>query len=424
MNFFKLLSSSSAYLGLSYVLRFAITITIAKLLTAEDLGVYSWAITAFGLISIFINFGQDNFLLKKIPEYKALNPNILASVVGYSVKKVLVNCLLILPIVYILLYSLKSSFTVPEYTEALMVLAVALPLTALTLINSSILRTNEKPLLAQLPDSIVQPACLLILIYSFYYLSNFIQLDAIFLVFFNACGWLAAFIFSLIASKFFYLKNKPKFLKSPQSSEWSKDSAIIVLGVLAWSLLGRSDVFFLAFLVEADQVGKYFICMRLAEFSLFFATVSFYIWSGEISNLYQKKDYKEVQHLLKKSSRLCFSTSIIFFTFAIIFSEEILLLINSEYADSVLTFKIALIGFLVLGCAGILGPMFYIVGDIKFLTKIQFIVGLIFLSMMFIFVPYYGIEGCVVCFVFCQLIYILAMAIRLKSKFQFTISPF
>ena len=79
MKFLRLISLSSAYLGLSYILRFILTITMARLLTSTDLGIYSWALTAFGLLSIFINFGQDNFLLRKIPEYKTSDEKVLSN---------------------------------------------------------------------------------------------------------------------------------------------------------------------------------------------------------------------------------------------------------------------------------------------------------------------------------------------------------
>ena len=61
MNLIKLISSSSIILGVSFILRFALTFALAKLLSAAELGIYSWAVTVFGILGIITNFGLDFF---------------------------------------------------------------------------------------------------------------------------------------------------------------------------------------------------------------------------------------------------------------------------------------------------------------------------------------------------------------------------
>ena len=65
MNLFKSISVSSFYLVISYILRFSLTYFIARAVSVGEMGIYSWAITAFGVFSIIIIFGQDFFLLKE-----------------------------------------------------------------------------------------------------------------------------------------------------------------------------------------------------------------------------------------------------------------------------------------------------------------------------------------------------------------------
>ena len=69
MNLFKSISVSSFYLVISYILRFSLTYFIARAISVGEMGIYSWAITAFGVLSIIIIFGQDFFFIKRIPEY-------------------------------------------------------------------------------------------------------------------------------------------------------------------------------------------------------------------------------------------------------------------------------------------------------------------------------------------------------------------
>ena len=423
MELIRLLSTSSLLLCLSYIFRFSLTITIAKLLSTEEVGVYSWCLTAFGIFSIFINFGQDNFVLRKLPEYKQDNPSLIPKVLGFSLKQILINCSILLLIIFLLVSFNLDQEGVYRYSSGLFIISLALPVCAVVILNSSILRTNNQPIKAQIPDSILQPGLLLtlILVSNFLFPNNMLTAEKILSM--NVLAWVFAFGFSILSIKRYYLENFPSFIHSSESKAWRKDSLTIVFGVLAWSLLGRSDVLFLALLVDPSDVGKYFICMRLAEVSIFFSTVTFFIWSGKISNLYQQKKLKEVQDLITKSSRLCITFTLAFFFVAILLSENILLFIGEEYSGSLFIFRCALFGFLILGSAGILGPLFYIVGDIKFYTKVQWIVGIIFLSLIFTTVPFYGVEACSIAFIACQFIYVATLMVRLKSKFNLTMSP-
>jgi O-antigen/teichoic acid export membrane protein len=204
---------------------------------------------------------------------------------------------------------------------------------------------------------------------------------------------------------------------------WRKDSREIVLGVFGWSLLGRSDVLLLAFLVSPSEVGTYFLCIRLAEILIFFSSVSFYIWGGEISNQIQKNNLKEVQNVLRKASRLCISTTFIIASLAWYFAEELLKFINESYVGDVHLFKLALLVFFFKGSAGILPDIFYLLAQQKFLAKLQWALGLSFFALILITVPSYGLEGCLVSFAFCQIVYIVILNVRLITKHKLSFLP-
>jgi len=103
-NVFKLVSTSSVILGFSFVLRFALTIALARFLSADQLGVYSWAVTVFGILGIIVNFGLDFFLIRKIPEYRNLKNGMAGAVIKHVQKLSSViaffTIIIILPISY------------------------------------------------------------------------------------------------------------------------------------------------------------------------------------------------------------------------------------------------------------------------------------------------------------------------------------
>ena len=291
MNLLKVLSASSLLLGLSFILRFILTLTFARYFTSNELGVYSWAVTVFGFAGIITNYGLDFFLIRKIPEFRNKSPGLIGSAIKntrkLSVKNALVITLIVSPLSYFSVYFFEGAAV---YNLEIIVIILALPFAALSLIFSTSLRAFDFSITGQFIESIVQPGIVLIGVLIFFNLfSELIPKDG--RVLFVVTIFVFAWIFSFCVSYFVFKKS----VKIPASvvatnkniKEWKGDQFSIFSGILGWSLLGRSDIFLLAFLVTPAEVGAYFICLRLAETMLFFGTVAYYVWGGELSNLIQ-----------------------------------------------------------------------------------------------------------------------------------------
>lgn len=426
MNALKLLSTSSIVLGVSFLLRFGLTVVLARYLTSSELGVYSWAVTAFGILGIVTNFGLDFFLIRKIPEYREVSSGMVGAVISNtkkrSIKIASLLILLILPLSYFSLYIFESAAI---YRNELMIIIFALPFAAISLIYSTSLRAFDFPLKGQFIESILQTGFLLIAVVICSVVFNDIisqNRTAVFISIF-----LFSWVFSSFISYFVFKKSvKLTSFQTPSkdsTKEWHNDQLSIVIGILGWSFLGRSDIFLLAFLVSPSEVGAYFICLRLAEILMFFQTVAYYAWGGEISNLIQQNKLNQARKILKKSSQLCISTTLIMASTAFIFAEDILFFINERYVESSHIFKIALITFFIKGASGLMKPLFYILGEQDFLAKCQWIIGLFFTTSVLILVPVYGLTACVTSFAICEIVYLIILLERLSKKHNLSISP-
>ena len=427
MNALKLLSTSSIVLGVSFVLRFALTVTLAKYLTSSELGVYSWAVTAFGIAGIVTNFGLDFFLIRKVPEYRDISLGMVSAVIKntqkQSIKIAFVLILIIFSLSYFSIYIFEGAAI---YRNELMLIIFALPFAAISLIYSTSLRAFDFPLKGQFIESIIQTGFLLIVILIF---SN-IFIDLIptnkrTIAF--VCIFFLSWVFSSLISFFFFKKSVKLIPPLPPSKvsikEWRGDQLSIVTGILGWSFLGRSDIFLLAFLVSPSEVGAYFICLRLAEILMFFQTVAYYVWGGEISNLIHQNKLNQAQSILKKSSQLCISTTLAMTCFAFIFAEDILFLVNERYVESAYLFKIALVTFFIKGASGMMKPLYYILGEQDFLAKCQWTIGLFFTTSVLITVPIYGLIACITSFAVCEFIYLIILLVRLNNKHNLSLSP-
>ena len=206
--------------------------------------------------------------------------------------------------------------------------------------------------------------------------------------------------------------------------EWRAEQSSIVFGVIGWTTLGRSDIFLLAFLVTPSQVGAYFLCMRLAELLLFFSTVSFYVWTGKISNFIQLGELGQAQVIITKAAQLCTITTTAMTLVALIYSHQILSFFNETYAGNELLFRIAVGIFFVKGASGLLRPLFYLLKDQDFMAKYNWIMGLAFTILVIIVVPIFGTIGCVIAFGICEITFVIILALRMQKKFNISIFPF
>jgi len=428
MKLLKLLSVSSLILGISFTIRFLLTVAIAKYLNAYELGIYSWVVTVFGFAAIISSFGADHFLIRKVPEYKNPLSGLLSSVIWQVQKQSSINSfvliLTILPLAFFSGYFFKGASL---YSFELIVILFALPFAAFSLIFSTSLRGFDFPIRGQFIESIVQSGILLLLLLISFNFFNYLipnEYRTLFLVAIFVLSWVLCFFYSFFSYK--------KMIKLPavlvptkeDTKEWRMEQSSIVVGTLGWSILGRSDVFLLAFLVTPSEVGAYFICLRLSETLMFFSVVVHYVWGGELSNLIQGGKLKQAQVILKKSSRLCIFTSLILTSLALFFAEDMLYFVNEKYIENVFLFRIALIVFFIKGASGIIRSLYYILGEQDFLAKCQWIIGIIFTILVLTAVPVYGIIGCVICFAFCEIIYCLILLIRLHKKHNLSLSPF
>ena len=427
MNLIKLVSSSSIILGVSFILRFALTFVLAKLLSAAELGIYSWAVTVFGILGIITNFGLDFFLMRKVPEYRNSSTEMLKPLIqntqGYSIRIAFFLILIIFPLSYFSEFLFQGTSL---YNKELMIIIIALPFAAASLIFSTSIRAFDFPIRGQFIESIIQTGILfLIIVVSFTLYNHLIPEDfrTLFLVIAFVFSWVLSCLFSFLSYRN-VINLQGKLIPSiEQKREWRKEQSSILFGILGWSILGRSDIFLLAFLVSPSEIGSYFIYLRLASLLMFFSSVAYYVWGGEISNLIQSKKFDEAQNILKKSSQLCILTTLSIGCFAFIFTEEILSLFNESYLEDAYVFKIAIVIFFMKGASGIIRPIFYILGEQDFLAKCQWVIGIIFTISILVAVPQYGLLGCIVPFGICEITYTIILLVRLYKKHNLSLSP-
>ena len=422
----KVLSFSSFFLGLTYLVRFLLTFALTRLLSPEEFGYYSWIMSTFMFLSTLNLQGLDNYSLRKIAEFKNQPENLSNQFQLFCRETILKNSVWnLIFLTFVLYLGLKTNFFGEMSLNFILlaILGLALPFSSLTMVNSANLRVNEYTRVAQLGDSFIQSFSFVCMVWIIYFVFQF-NLTIYTVIFLSISSWVISFLFT----NFFYHKYSLNGVRTSSKIdnplEWKKESLQIMSGVFGWVLLSRSDVFILGFFVDSSELSSYFISLRIAELMLFIPTVATYIWSGRVSNLYYQNNISETQKILRLASRLCFTSSCAIFSVGYLFSFEILNFFGESYAKDISILRWSLFSYLIISSVGIVGPMLLIAGQHKFFALLQWTLGIMFMICMSLIAPIYGTKGGVILFCIFQLLVTIIMVLRLKKVSRLLTSPF
>ena len=224
------------------------------------------------------------------------------------------------------------------------------------------------------------------------------------------------FILSVISSIHVLLSFKKgsytqKNILSFTAKEILKVSTPMAISAMAYFVMQSIDVIILAIYEGFDKLAYYSVSVKLATLiALALLSVNIVI-APKIAELYEKKKTKEMQEIIKKSTRIIFIISVVTLLFLVFFSETILGLFGQNY----LVAKQALIILIFAQFFNSLsGPGAIYLNMTKrqgVLNKILLTGLIVNIGLNFYLIPSYGISGAAIAtlisFVFWNLIIIL-----------------
>ena len=195
------------------------------------------------------------------------------------------------------------------------------------------------------------------------------------------------------------------------TKEILKVSTPMAISAMAYFVMQSIDVIILAIYEGFDKLAYYSVSVKLATLiALALLSVNIVV-APKIAELYEKKKTKEMQEIIKKSTRIIFIISVVTLLFLVFFSETILGLFGQNY----LVAKQALIILIFAQFFNSLsGPGAIYLNMTKrqgVLNKILLTGLIVNIGLNFYLIPSYGISGAAIAtlisFVFWNLIIIL-----------------
>lgn len=405
-----------AMLYLSHVL-------LARMLGAEQYGIYFYVLSWVSIVVIFCKFGLDTALQRFLPEY-ILNQR-------WALCKGILKQSTISSFLIGLSFSILSSislFIFRKYmNEALfytfLISTIVLPIWTLNKILQGALLAFKKPVYSILPDGIVHPALLILFVWviqsqttqdisAFTTMSLHTVLLAITLAI-----YIALLNRDCLTDEIY--NSKPNF----ENKKWIYFALPMLVISSTQLLMNYADVLIIGFIIDTKNSGIYGAAAKVSSLVTIGLIFVNSILAPYISELFHNGKRGDLQILVTSSTRIATLIAIPTFVTLYFFGKSILGLFGDE-------FTIGYKSMIILSICGVINVIAGSVGLLMSMTGYQIQSAYIFLSgsiiniiLNIILIPRFGIEGAAIATGISMVYWnvFLALFIRFKIKINSTI---
>ncbi len=342
-------------------LAFGVHVLLARLMGAEQYGVYMFALTILHLLLIPCLFGFDTAIVRFSAAYAAQQEwNPLRGLYRRSTQFVLALSLTAGLGVALAVFAFGGPGR-SDLTATLLVGAFLLPVLALSAIRRASLRALKRVVVSEAADGVVRPI-LLALGVAVAVLWAGRQLDAAVAMQLNIFGAVGG----LLVASVYLQRKRPKevYRARPEfrTREWVRTALPLLFVSGLYMLLGRVDKLMLGMLRDPAEVGFYSVASRVASLALFGMQASNSIAAPLISEFHSAKSREELQGLVSRVAKLIAGISAPVLLGLLILGPWILALFGEEFKTAYLALVLLTLGQAVNASTGPVGFLLTMTG--------------------------------------------------------------
>ncbi len=391
---------STGTLGLRIMtagLAFLISVFLARLLGAIGYGAYAYAIGWVRLLVVPAILGLDKLLIREMAAchvqsdwgrmrglLRRSNQAILTASIGLGILGAIVG--------WVLREQLGS-----QMVTTLWIAMIIVPLYAFTRIKQATLQGLQKVVRGQLPEMLIQPLLLLVLI-SAAYLVIGQRLNPQM----TAGMHIVAAGIALSVGVILLSKALPKNIKqaTPEyhTRAWMRSAMPLLLISGMYIINVRIGAIMLGSMKGAEAVGIYTVADQGAVLIIYILTAVSAPLAPTIAELYAVHDMERLQRVVTKSARVIFLLALPIALTLIIFGHWFLLLFGSEFAQGQTALVILCIAQLATATAGPVGLLLTMTGYEREAAKGVTISAIMNIVLNALLIPRWGMEGAAVAF--------------------------
>ncbi|NAZ70744.1 flippase [Vibrio toranzoniae] len=367
-----------------------IGIILARVLGPEEFGSYALVMSIVALATIPTVAGLPQLIIREVAKLQLTSQwNELKGLFSWSSIYVVTLSIVMMSVVSLSIY---FGFIKPSIGEYLWFGLLIIPVKGFIAKQMAILNGLRYPVLAQVPQGVVQSFVFIAIIACFSLMEYRFDAKVILLIqFFSS-------ISALLISVLFVLQYSPKDIKNSSKTYKLKywHSALIPFTLLSIISTLNNEIasVMLGFLDTEENVGYFKVAAQgVAILSLGLASINS-VTGPNIVRLYKQGNHQEVQALLTKSVRFGALISLPFAIFLIFFDEYVVsLLFGQEYMPAAKLLSILCLGQIINVLMGSVGLVLQMTGYEKRALRTLLITIIITIALLCILIPLYQDVG-------------------------------
>ena len=365
-------------------------ILFARWLGPKEFGVYSILMAAVSLVATITTLGLPMFVVRETASYAAIEKwGLLKGLISTTHKWLYLSFVVIISAVLLLDYVCGVDFSI-SHIALFSVLFLTL-IIAFNLLRSSILRGLRSVIIADIPDLLVKPIVVLLLLVFGY--SIYSHADAQRALNIQIAASLSALLLGL---KFLRLR-LPSKIKHASAVTSGKDWFLGAVPFLGISLIGMLDnqifLYQLGYLSGPEQAGLFQAANQLVGLIIMGLVAVNVPLQPEFTREWTKGNRVKAAKLSNEATRLGMFMAIIGALVLIPFSEKVLWLFGEQYIESAYALRILVLGQLCNAAAGPCGLLLTMSGYQTIVMLTVTMTTILKLLIGWKLIPLYGVIG-------------------------------
>lgn len=403
---------------------FATSIVLARSLGPAGFGVLSYVIAVVQMLAIPSELGIPNLAVREVAVANVRkNWGQMRSFIRWAQGTIGVLSLIFAALGALALL-IWGDRVEPVRRSCLWLGLILIPLISLNALRGAMLRGLRKVLLGQLPEQIIRPLVLLLLLlvlplFGFAIDSPFWALAA------HITSVSVAFTCGLVL---FYRNRPPEISTAPinmQAGVWLRSSIPFGLTALMQLINGRTDILMLGFFRTDAEVGIYRVAAQIAAIVVFGLQIINSIQGPHIAHLYAEGDMKRLQLMITRSAQIVMSIAVAAVIAIVVFGRFIIsFLYSPEFEAAFAPLLIICVGQLVNASMGSVGSLLNMTGHERETTKSVFVGASVNIALNLLLTPKFGIIGAATATTVTLIVWNLIMWRKVRQHVGIEPSPF
>lgn len=397
---------------------FAISVMLSRIIGAEGYGQYAYAFAWVQLLLVPALLGTDRLLVREVAalryheEWGMLRGLLRRSQQGVLLTSILLG--LILALLLHLLEPMSDSIDRPMVTVVWIALPL-LPLLALTRQRQTILLGLDKVTLSQVPESLIQPWLLILLLGgAALFAPGFLSPGNALLL--QAVVAMVSLVYVVLQSNRFLPGDVHKADPQYEVRAWLR-SSLSILAVAGIQMINmRVDILMVGSLMGAEPAGVYNVANRGAQLILMVYFAVNAALASTVATLWTQKDIERLQDVVRKATRVTFFGSLPIAVALIVGGKWFLLIFGEAFVEGYEALVVLSLAEVLMVFFGAVGTVLLMTGHERQAAAGAGVSAVLNISLNLLLIPRYGMLGAAWALFCGQAVssFVMALLVRLK----------